>query len=303
MYLIYKLANNFLCYFWNKNKSLPLLKFRKIEYFDGITFNFDFSHSTTHLGDRLFFFPLIRALYESDIPINIVDNGLSKKLFYSIYGVHLKNVRSDINLNISPKPSFFGFLNKYDNYIICDFNDLKVKNKISLELIKSFNLLLNLNLDYRIATIIKPFESHQFLPIIKNEKYIIFNNYINSGFFRLFFISTMPLIKRCKHLKKQGFKVIHIGSANDKKSDLQKYDFIDIDLRGKLSMNALIELISSDYLSEVITFDNFIMHLSHIYTKPTSVLFRGRFLGKNKNHHIQYINNTFLNKDKRINYL
>jgi len=134
-------------------------------------------------------------------------------------------------------------------------------------------------------------------------QFVVFNNYVNSGFFRLFFIKNIVLEERCEYLKKQGFKVIHVGSPADKSSDSRRYDFVDIDLRGQLPMNDLLDLLSSHNVHEIVTYDNFIMHMAHIFNKSTSVLFRGRFLSKNRLLHINYINNTFLCRKNRINYL
>jgi hypothetical protein len=302
MYLLYKLANNFLCYLWNQNKSIPLLKYRKIQNIDGIALNFDFTHSTTHLGDRLFFFPLIRALYDKNIPIKITDNGLTERLFYSIYGIHLLNSESETYLCISPKPSFLSFFKKYGKYIVCDFTDLAVTSKISEELIHSFNSLFDLNLVYNVSIVNKPFDSLKNPLLTKNNDYIIFNNYINSGFFRTHFLDKTLLNKKCIDLKCLGYKVVHVGSMQDKDNDREVYDFVDIDLRGILPIEDLVLLLGSSNVLEIVTFDNFIMHLGHIFQKSTWVLFRGRFNISHYLHHINYVNNTFLIKGE-VKYL
>tara|TARA_B110000879_G_scaffold212100_1_gene306951 strand:+ start:1720 stop:2052 length:333 start_codon:yes stop_codon:yes gene_type:complete len=76
-YLVYKILNfifivNFkkfqICNIVFSNKPINIGNSSKIL--------FDFSHSSTHLGDRLFFFPLIYNLYNSGIEIHISENDL-----------------------------------------------------------------------------------------------------------------------------------------------------------------------------------------------------------------------------------
>ncbi len=301
MYIIYKIINNIICFFWNQNKVIVLLKYNEIQY-SHLGFNFDFTDSTTHLGDRLFFFPLIRALYDRKIPIMITDNGLTERLFYSVYGIHLKSSKSGNYVNVIPKSSFLRFKKKYHNLLVCDFTDLRVENKISVELIKSFNLLFSFNLAYNTVSDYRSPIFFDYLALAKNFKYIIFNNYVNSGFFRIYFVNKNRLNQKCISLKKLGYKVIHVGSLQDKKSDQEIYDFVDVDLRGLLSVEELVSLLDSPNVLEIVTFDNFIMHIGHMFNKTTWVLFRGRFSKSHYQHHINFVNNTFSNKGL-VNYL
>lgn len=301
MYLIYKIINNLFCLFWNKNKSIPLLKFRYFS-FDETIFNFDFTHHTTHLGDRLFFFPLIKSLHDKNIPYHITDNGLTEKLFYSIYGVCLVSSTGKNYINIIPKPSLLYFLTKYDNLILCDFTDLKINNKVSLELISSFSSLFNINLDFNYSYDFNAKISLRNELLTDGDSYIIFNNYINSGFFRIFFLKMNLLIDKCILLKNSGFKIIHVGSLNDMRNDSNIYSFVDVDLRGLLSPDELISLLNHPNVVGIVTLDNFIMHIGHIFNKNTWVLFRGRFFKSNYLHHLNYINNNF-SIDGKVNYL
>ncbi len=57
-YLAYKMLNNFLSGF-TLRKVEPMLIPVKISNIELKGFHFDFSHETTHFGDRLFFLPLI----------------------------------------------------------------------------------------------------------------------------------------------------------------------------------------------------------------------------------------------------
>tara|TARA_B110000879_G_scaffold212100_1_gene306952 strand:+ start:2108 stop:2647 length:540 start_codon:yes stop_codon:yes gene_type:complete len=136
-----------------------------------------------------------------------------------------------------------------------------------------------------------------------DNKYYIFSNYIDSGWFRKYFVNVNALEKKAVYLKNQGYKILHVGSEKDLNKDNKKYKFIDQDLRGKLSISELIQLVAKKNIIGAVTYDNFIMHLCGIYDKKTFVLFRGRFSKKNATKHIKYINPLFFNDDNDIKYL
>jgi hypothetical protein len=134
-------------------------------------------------------------------------------------------------------------------------------------------------------------------------EYFIYSNYIDSGKFRKYCINNKSLEIQAVNLKKEGYKLIHVGSKNDLFNDQSVYNFIDIDLRGELSISQLIQLIGNKKIKGVVSYDNFIMHLSGIFDKKSFVLFRGRFFKKNIISHIKFINIVFFTRKNRITYL
>ncbi len=305
MYIIYKIINNLICLLKFRSRSIPLLAYSKFNFEKNYGFTFDFSHKTTHLGDRLFFFPLIRSLVELNIPIKVNDSS-TNELFRKIYGIDVPRASSEHFIAIIPKPSFLRFLLKYKDVVLVDFTDLNVESKISLELISSFNRLFKLNLNANVdvnALNSSNYSSFAGKSLFDSKKYVVFNNYINSGFFRIYFKDSKLLSRECEKFRNNGFEIIHVGSKSDKKNDINKYDFVSLDFRGLLTMVELVELISLPNVFGVVTFDNFIMHLAHLFDKPSWILFRGRFLKRNEDHHMKYVNNTFLSNSNNINYL
>ena len=109
-----------------------------------------------------------------------------------------------------------------------------------------------------------------------NEKYILFNNYIDSSAFRINKKMLKSLDDKAKELKKKfNARIIHTGSQNDKKNDYKHYDFVDLDLRGKTTVEDIFYLLSRDNVLYNVSFDAFQMHVAFLYNKKSFIKFRG----------------------------
>lgn len=303
-YIFYKLSNNLYGFFYLK-KRYPLLSyFGDIRLTSKIIY-FDLTHETTHLGDRLFFLPLMHHLLENGYQI-IVSEGdnITCTLFGLIYSIRLRTATSSSNFEniFIPKPSFFANRRKYKKCFVIDFADISSNHKITEQSILSVRKTINsaspaggFKFDIGVIKGIDQLDS--------SKKYYIFSNYINSGSFRKFFIDESKLIKKAIELKSGGYSIIHVGSKYDKEQDQNNYPFVDIDLRGIVSIETLITLCHLPNVYGAITYDNFLMHLMGIFGKKAIVLFRGRFLKKNSIHHFLHVNNTFFLNEKDIVYL
>lgn len=301
-YIISKIINNSSVRFRSYNFA-PLL--RIIGKPQCKLFHFDFSSETTHLGDRLFFIPLVYSLRQKSIVVTFnKEEHLFQDIYYTLFGgFHSLDIStSPTGEVVLPSPSYADKRHKYKDFILVDFTDISAKQKVSDELISSFSKLLEIDLtcDWRAALAI--YQPPVSQVAIKNKSYV-FNNYINSGFFRKYFVSEQKLSMKARELSSMGYKIIHLGSESDKKNDCNSYDFVDYDLRGVLSVSQTVQLMFSPNVLGAVTYDNFIMHLCGIYNRRAYVLFRGRFLKKNFRQHMTYINNTFFLKQNEITYL
>jgi hypothetical protein len=300
-YILYKLVNNAYSYlFLTADVPLVFIKGRHTKFNNELLI--DFCHSTTHLGDRLFFIPLVQSLLNHGVKVKILDDGLFSKLYLSVVGSELPNQSvSDLASVLIIKPSLLNKREIYPNSIVIDFTDERARNEISYQLVESMSILFGISLEFK-----KIYRKQVNRPVNFLEsasKYIVFNNYIDSGRFRKFFLNLSKLDSKCIFFKKMGYKIIHVGSDKDKKLDGNTYNFVDMDLRGALSIVDLIDIISSKNVFGVVTFDNFIMHIAHIFSKKTWVLFRGRFSKSQYFHHMKFVNSTFLQDKRSMTYL
>ncbi len=302
-YIIYKIINNLLVDIQFTN-TLPLIFSKNDININSKELIFDISHSTTHLGDRLFLINLLRVLLENNFKLQIIDNSDFSifNLYQMIYGESIpQHICNGDSLVIILKSSFLSKRRLYKTILVIDFTNIDCIGKISIVIANSFLSFFKLNVNYRSHTSKFSFVNNS--NSIYGDNLIIFNNYLHSGKFRKYFLNTNILNMKCEQLKSSGYKIIHVGSSEDKSHDHNLYPFVDLDLRGKIAIEELIKLIGSKSVVGVVTYDNFIMHVSLASNKITWVLFRGRFTRTQQYHHINNVNNTFDSSNRNLIYL
>lgn len=306
-YLTYKIINEFYVRLLRPKDAHTIATFHGQLGSNLNIVRFDFDCKYTHFGDRMFLIPLIISLISDGYEVRLSsEDNITNQILTTIYNIKpLKyDITDDSDLNVILKQSALSLHSRIKNTIIVDFNYTKINQKITDELIFSFYHLIQKNFfKFHKPLELKKNYSNYLKFIIKNKKYFIFNNYLSSGAFRKTKIKESMLVEKCKSLKNQGYKIIHIGSHEDKACDLKFYEFVDIDLRGLLGIEDLVAIIQSDQIVGAITYDNFIMHLMGFYNKYAYVVFRGRFLKHNRIHHLRHINNTFFFDPTKISYL
>lgn len=285
----------------------PLVRVTTLNIKRNKSFFFDFTDSTTHLGDRLFFFPLICWLITNDYSVRIKsDDKQTESMFENMLGrpLQISHAPGANDIVVYPAPSYLNLRRRYPKSILVDFTDCNTGLRVSKQLVYSIEKFLDtefqkdkFKLLNQPSAELQSFESEIVL------KSYLFNNYIDSGRFRKFFINEKKLLDKAADLKKQGYRIIHVGSKQDKESDTREYLFVDVDLRGETSVQQLINLVRSENVMGAVTYDNFLMHLIGMYGKVAYVLFRGRFYRKNREHHMLYINNTFFEQEDKLIYL
>ncbi|HEX8462170.1 MAG TPA: hypothetical protein VF623_12100, partial [Segetibacter sp.] len=126
-------------------------------------------------------------------------------------------------------------------------------------------------------------------------KYIVYNNYLISGSFRVNDDKFERLEEFLKEFlsQKPHYKIIHTGSKKDKEKDKRVYDFVSEDLRGKTTVTDLFDLCSLQNVEHYIGFDGFLMHLFFLQEKKAYVMSRGRW-SKNERFFLEnYIDPPF----------
>ncbi len=268
---------------------------------------FDLSDSTTHLGDRLFFFPLISQLFLRGHCLYLSPKDyITRQLFVRLYGLDpfTKEVMKSIDLVVIPKPSFLNSSKNYQSILVVNFSDTKIFSTVTHFLVESFMELFNLYPSRCDSPFVLSPANDSLETIIESgKKYYLFSNYIQSGFFRKWFLSEKSMYTKCMSLKTDGYQIIHVGSLQDLSNDKKSYPMVDIDLRGKLSLGQLISLVGSNQVLGAVTYDNFLMHLMGLMKKKAFVLFRGRFRKSGRTHHFKHVNSTCFSKGNEPHYL
>lgn len=259
-----------------------------------------------HLGDHLFFEPLIRILKTVGYDVAVAPAPIMKFYFEEL-GYKIDDIKNNYDLVIS-RMEFLPKLKECGKpLLLIDTASAKIMQPICYDLIQKVFAILKIslqNVDDK-PQVLKNLEQKNF-NVDKDKKYIVFNNYIDSGAFRIGKKHHEIIVNFVKNLKKQtGFSVVHVGSQKDKINDKHSYDVIDIDLRGKTSVRDLFDLVQLENIVYCVSYDAFIMHLFAMADKKTFVLFRGRFLKKYANMMMRYLNPPFRTdkQSKLIEYI
>lgn len=251
-----------------------------------------------HLGDHLFFEPLIRYLKESGLNVSVKPIK-SMEFYFKKNGYKIAK-DSDLNkadlviskVELISELTFFA--DKSVILIETAYNN--ISTPLCNDMIEKLSKILNLELKNFDAQpkFLVDLESDLDINFVNGEKYMLFNNYIDSGFFRVREKHQIILMEFAKKIKKDfGFKIIHTGSNEDLKKDKRNYPFVDIDIRGKSSIESIFYLANLDSVKGNISFDAFQMHLFFMVRKKSYILFRGRFLKKNEKFIKEFVNPPF----------
>jgi len=231
----------------------------------------DLSCETNHLGDTLIFTPLVFGLIDQKFNVTANDPyGLINKIFK----IKKKPQRNSLKIGRS---------NKFANHKKLDFNInfYSMPNEpIAKGLFKKFLEESEYsNTIRRLKGLISELGDCQNLkPEITQGKFVIFAPEINSrkfGFYPSQKSTRTEIKKQILSMKKEGYKIILIGSSKDKYSEKFGTNMpVDYDLRGETKWHELIYLINHENFHMLITFDTFPYHLACILNAENMVFSR-----------------------------
>lgn len=270
-------------------------KKEKINFSGEIIFGF-WDSSLVHLGDMLFHLPLALALKARGYKVTVLGGGSLASYFEAsgVAAVPLSEWLSKPNpgsLLVSKNDVLWSTYRKITQpvyFLGLDYNWLEDDEPVSLAIIhavgKALELLEenghggNLIAASRFPPpmpeqILKSIESKEWWKVIseaRETKWVLFNPYVASN--QLMTLGkTQGLVSLAKRKKEEGFKIIFTGSQKDKKMDGQVYEFVDLDLRGKLSPADLIALAAHPEVQASISYDTFAMHAASLSRKDLYV--------------------------------
>lgn len=291
VYLFYKLVNFIVMKIvFNSRKRSSSINLDK-------DFYFDFSHSSMHLGDRLFYLDTFFALSRNGKTIYVSHRDEKTKDIVSNIAPEIKIVAQCFDPDrfnlIVPEQSVLARLLKIykaTNYLVVKYSKKGEKN-ISWQLC-----------DMLYVNYVPTSEALQKGTVDCKPSKVVMSNYIDSGFFRKLFVDEEKISQKVLDLKNDQLKVFHVGTQKDKIEDSKIYPFVDLDLRGQLSVADLITFVR-DHRPVIVTYDNFIMHLGILFECEVHVLFRGRFSAAARDFHFKKVNETLRKENGHVKYL
>jgi len=234
-----------------------------------------------HVGDHLFFLPLIRSFIDAGYETEICVSPLMIPFF------------ERLNLPIVPEPKSF---TEYD-LVVSRFELIPLLSKnqalfvhvskhltmpICSQLLSTFSQYFHRSfhsqLDYSVFS--EP-EILTLLNLPTDQEFILFNSYCDSSSYLATGRKKDLLISHAKAKAEElNCQVVFLGTQNDKDTDHSDYPFPFIDLRGKTSIVEVFQLVRSPKVVLYIGFDAFIMHAMSLAGKRSLVKFRGRLTRK-----------------------
>lgn len=264
-----------------------------------------------HLGDHLFFEPLMNLLKKDGYKIYILPSRQMEFYFKNLgYEIFSRKINPDL---IITRTEFLRDLKNKKNILLYDYLNIKLKEKLCVDIVEKVYSFLdktkkidkeNIKINYLILNKIILNEITCKFNLKKHEKYIIYNNYLDSGrMLNIFLNYEEKLEKKVMELKKKGYLVLHLGSNKDKLNDKRIYNFIDKDLRGKTTIEDLFYIVALDNIKINVGFDAFIMHLFFIKNKKNYIFLRNKITNKRKECIIKYFNPPYIIEEEKINYI
>lgn len=227
-----------------------------------------------HLGDQLFFEPVLRLLsmkYEVYIK---PTNAMAEYFAYSRAKLITDERIFDCDVIITRGELLSELMIKTKKPIIC-VNTLSksMHKRIVDELICNFSKLFNVIIpDNFIASPWKPIANN----IKAKANKVILAPYIDSGWFRVFESDIKQLSFYAKNNAEQsGLALCVIGGISDISSKLPSIigDSFE-DWRGRYSPCEFLNILSSGIVDKVFTFDTFVAHAAVICGVPVTVKIR-----------------------------
>lgn len=305
-----KLKNKFLIFFYCQkiDECLYGRKIIKNKQIKKVLFYFPF-RKYMHLGDHLFFEPVMKKLVKLGYDVYVFP---SKNMEFYFRKLNYKLITQEININsfdlVITRSEFYKFISKLENVLLYDYINLNLKEKICKDIIdkifKYLNIIELINENDTIPSKIKIEEKKDF-KLNEKEKYVLFNNYLDSGKgLNIFENYNKKFEEKILILKKQGYKIIHLGTEKERIKDKNRYRYIDIDLRGKTTVEDLFYLASLKNIKINIGFDAFIMHLFFINNKKNYIILRNKLISFREKITKNYLNPPFKKRKKeKIRYL
>lgn len=263
-----------------------------------------------HLGDHLFFEPVMRNLKKIGYEVYVLPTSNMKFYFLEL---GYKTITEKIDLNefdlIITRNEFYKYIYQYNNILFYDYINIKLKDKICRDIIIKIFKYLKINITYEILddkpSNLEVEEDINKFNLDSNKKYVLFNNYLDSGkIFNFFSNYNQKFAEKIIKLKNQGYQVIHLGTLREKNKDKNKYEFVDIDLRGKTNIRDLFYLSSLENIEINVGFDAFLMHLFFLNNKKNYIYLRNKITAKRKKITLDYLNPPYIyKKNNNYNYL
>ncbi|MBF0564946.1 MAG: hypothetical protein HQK89_06870 [Nitrospirae bacterium] len=244
-----------------------------------------------HLGDHFFFEPLMSFLKYKGFEVKVIT--IKSMEFYVAGNGHVLGNFDDIaraDLVITRTEFFYYAWPLKKNTLFISTFSPSIKKRLCQDIVDKVAAFLSVDSSGFYVRPSPLANCPETISLDSDSDYLVYNNYVDSAFYRLRPEHYRKLDRFAGKLAKEnGLKVIHTGSKKDRERDRKSYGFVDVDLRGIASPADMFYLASLHNVKYNVSFDTYIMHIFFIYGKKSFVLFRGRFTRKAHDLIVNYV--------------
>ena len=243
------------------------------------TIGFDLSDSRHfHLGDHLFLEPAMRACRDRGAAVVVAPGAAMREYLRDAgYAVVDRSAVLEQELRVTSVWMYdaippherrrrFLYLNTIDHRI-----DGPVAEQLAAHLVRAARLEPGpVPIDGR-PHLVGPGPT----PLDAEEgRWLVFNDAVDSGWFRVTPGDRAVLAKVAAAKRREGFRIVRVGSAADLAKRPALVGVEDLDLRGRTSVVELFRLLGSPKVVGTISFDTLVAHMGIAYDKPAVIRLR-----------------------------
>jgi hypothetical protein len=243
---------------------------------------FDFSNARhVHIGDHLFLEPTIRACRDRGIPVVVAPIAPMRDYFLEA-GYHL-GTPGQVRAQALRVTSVYMYddvprAERHERYLYLNTIDHHIGGRVAEHLAEHVIRAAHLDPDrpridgrpYLVTpgpTLLDALDPH-------TSNWWVFNDAVDSGWFRVLPSDRKRLAEAAAAKKRDGFRIVRVGSAADLETRPQPIGVEDLDLRGRTSVMELFRLLRSPRVAGTISFDTVVAHMGIACGKDAEIHLR-----------------------------
>lgn len=230
---------------------------------------FDFSNVRhVHIGDHLFLEPTFRACRDRGIPVVVAPIAPMRDYFLEAgYDIGTPELTRAQELRVTSVYMYDDVprAERHERYLYLNTIDHHITGRVAEHLAENVVRAVHLEPDapridgrpYLVTPGATPLDAidHQ------ESSWWVFNDAVDSGWFRVLPSDRKLLADVAAQKRREGFRIVRVGSAADLEKRPEKLGIEDLDLRGRTSVMDLFRLLRSPRVAGTISFDTVVAHM------------------------------------------
>jgi hypothetical protein len=230
---------------------------------------FDFSNARhVHIGDHLFLEPTFRACRDRGIPVVVAPIAPMREYFLEAgYRIGTSEQVRQQELRVTSVYMYddvppderherYLYLNTIDHHIIG-----RVAEHLAEHVVRAARLDPEAPpIDGR-PYLVTPGPTPLDAVDPHTSNWWVFNDAVDSGWFRVLPSDRKLLAEAAAEKRREGFRIVRVGSSADLQERPEKIGVEDLDLRGRTSVMDLFRLLRSPRVAGTISFDTVVAHM------------------------------------------